>query len=68
MSSTEELTDQVNRQASKVQSLEKSMALMMSAMVKQNEAIDRQNQFITYVEKLLSPEEPLIITNSKASN
>jgi|GEM_PF-3684178 len=68
MSSTEELTDQVNRQASKVQSLEKSMALMMSAMVKQNETIDRQNQFITYVEKLLSPEEPLIITNSKASN
>lgn len=48
----------------RIEKVEDSMVLMMKAMMQQNETIDKQNQFISSVEALLSPDqvnEPQIV-------
>jgi len=48
----------------RIDKVEDSMMLMMKAMMQQNETIDKQNQFISSVEALLSPDqvnEPQIV-------
>lgn len=57
MTEIEVLTERIDK-------VEDSMMLMMKAMMQQNETIDKQNQFISSVEALLSPDqvnEPQIV-------
>lgn len=57
MTEIEVLTERIDK-------VEDSMVLMMKAMMQQNETIDKQNQFISSVEALLSPDqvnEPQIV-------